>query len=208
MSAAAAATAAAAAARDLNRRWPASHIAWQLGRQKAATTAIARAVNEGAGGSAMTAASKGLDYARLATKASADPWEFGRRKLLQGATDSRSDRISQALNAAHDAIDRAVASGAGPSDARSAANANLAYARLTTQPATDPWEFGRKLQQAATNSRSDLISQALSAAHDAIGRAVSAGASPSDTRGAANANLAYAKMTTQPATDPWEFGRK
>jgi hypothetical protein len=43
-----------------------------------------------------------------------------------------------------DAIDRAVASGAGLRDARGAASANMAYAKMTTQPATDPWQFGRK----------------------------------------------------------------
>jgi hypothetical protein len=37
-------------------------------------TAIAKAVSDGAGVSAMQAASKGMDYARLTTKVSADPW--------------------------------------------------------------------------------------------------------------------------------------
>lgn len=55
----------------------------------------------------------------------------GGRKLL-------SDRVSQSITAAHEAMKLAVSL---PKGAQTASKKNLEYSKLTTMHAADPWQF-------------------------------------------------------------------
>jgi hypothetical protein len=64
--------------------------------------------------------------------------------IVAGATNSRSDRIAQALSASSDAITAAVT---GSSNAATAAQRSKAFATLATRDSTRASDFGRRLQQ-------------------------------------------------------------
>jgi hypothetical protein len=64
--------------------------------------------------------------------------------IVAGATNSRSDRIAQALSASSDAITAAVT---GSSNAATATQRSKAFATLATRESTRASDFGRRLQQ-------------------------------------------------------------
>jgi hypothetical protein len=163
---------------------------------------------------ARPAITKSLVYARLATRDTTEPWmvdgSTGARKLLQQQTNTRSDRISQSLSAASDVIAKAVAAGGEGDATNAAAQRSGDYARLTTRD-VQPWAFDtkagahkRSLLQQQTNTRSDRISQSLSAASDVIAKAVAAGGEGDATNAAAQRSADYARLTTRDV-QPWVF---
>jgi hypothetical protein len=58
-----------------------------------------------------------------------------------GPTNSRSDRITQAISASEDAIGRAVS---GKTSARLATDQSRAFAKLATRDGAKPSDFGRR----------------------------------------------------------------
>lgn len=93
----------------------------------------------------------------------------GKRKLLSGgATNSRSDRIAQALSAAQASIARSVTSGGKLDSTISASRDGVAYARLATQESAEPGgsDSHTMLSKLVLHSASVLCSTAAVAGHE------------------------------------------